>query len=156
MIPEFDKLTSSEIELMLRGPILACILIAGADGHIDNKEIKGSMELAKDKHKNAKGSHLDKFYLMVVEDFEDKLKVVLQSYPVDADKRNAMITEELSVLSGLLAKLDSNFAKQYYSSIKDIALNTAESSGGLFGIKTVGDEEAQLVDLPMVKDPSKH
>ncbi|MBX2944178.1 MAG: hypothetical protein KF860_17755, partial [Cyclobacteriaceae bacterium] len=136
MIPEFDNLTSSEIELILKGPILACILIAGADGNIDNKEIKGSIELAKDKHKNAIGSHLDKFYLMVVEDFEDKLKMVLQSYPLDALKRNAMITEELTALSQLLTKLDINFAKEYYISIKDIALGTAESSGGILGSKS--------------------
>ena len=102
MIPEFDKLSSLEIELMLKGPILACILIAGADDHIDNKEIKGSIELAENKHKkNAKGSPLARFYLMVVEDFEDKLKVVLQSYPVDATKRNDIITQELAQLNEL-------------------------------------------------------
>ncbi|MFZ1806061.1 MAG: hypothetical protein WAU36_02510 [Cyclobacteriaceae bacterium] len=156
MILEFDKLSSPEIELMLRGPILACILIAGADDHVDNKEIKGSIELAKNKHKDAKGSPLAKFYLMVVEDFEDKLKMVLQSYPVDATKRNELITKELADLNELLPKLESNFAVEYYKSLKDIALGTAESSGGLLGIKSVGDEEARLVDLPMVKDPSKY
>ncbi|MEQ8364375.1 MAG: hypothetical protein RIF39_14750 [Cyclobacteriaceae bacterium] len=153
MIPEFDKLSSSEIELMLKGPILACILIAGADDHIDNKEIKGSIELAKNKHKDTKGSPLAKFYLMVVEDFEDKLKVVLQSYPFDSAKRNKLITNELAGLNELLPKLDSNFALEYYKSLKDIAMGTAESSGGLLGIKSVGDEEARVVDLPMVKDP---
>ncbi|HPI79937.1 MAG TPA: hypothetical protein PLM35_05325, partial [Cyclobacteriaceae bacterium] len=109
MINEFANLSSSEIELMLKGPILASILIAGADGNIDRKEIKASIELAKEKHKNAKSSHLAKFYLMVTEDFEDKLKVVLQGYPVDGDKRNAMITEELAGLNGLLPRLDAGF-----------------------------------------------
>jgi len=156
MIPEFDRLSSSEIELMLKGPILACILIAGADDHIDNKEIKGSIELAKNKHKNAKGSPLAKFYLMVVEDFEDKLKIVLQSYPVDAAKRNAMISQELEGLNDLLPKLDKTFATEYYKSLKEIALGTAESSGGLLGIKSVGEEEARVVDLPMIKDPSTY
>lgn len=156
MIPEFDRLSSPEIELMLKGPILACILIAGADDHIDNKEIKGSIELAKNKHKNAKGSPLARFYLMVVEDFEDKLKVVLQSYPVDATKRNAIISQELEGLNKLLPKLDRNFATEYYNSLKEIALGTAESSGGLLGIKSVGEEEARVIDLPMVKDPSTY
>lgn len=156
MIPEFDKLSSSEIELMLKGPILACILIAGADDHIDNKEIRGSIELAKNKLKDAKNSPLSKFYLMLVEDFEDKLKVVLQSYPAAGSKRNAMITEELAALNELLPKLDTNFAIGYYNSIKEIALGIAESSGGVLGIKSVGEEEARLIDLPMVKDPSKY
>ncbi|MEP2667485.1 MAG: hypothetical protein ABJH04_00735 [Cyclobacteriaceae bacterium] len=156
MIPEFDKLSSSEIELMLKGPILACILIAGADDHIDNKEIKGSIELAKNKHKNAKGSPLARFYLMVVEDFEDKLKVVLQSYPVDATKRNDIITQELAQLNELLPRLDKSFVSEYYKSLKDIARGTAESSGGLLGIKSVGEEEARVVNLPMIKDPSTY
>lgn len=156
MIPEFDKLSSSEIELMLKGPILACILIAGADDHVDNKEIRGSIESAKNKHKDTKGSPLAKFYLMVVEDFEDKLKIVLQSYPVDSAKRNKLIANELAGLNELLPKLDNNFASEYYKSLKDIALGTAESSGGLLGIKSVGEEEARVVDLPMVKDPSKY
>lgn len=156
MIPEFDKLSSQEIELLLKGPILACILIAGADNHIDNKEIKGSIELAKNKHKAGRGSPLAKFYLMVVEDFEDKLKVVLQSYPVNAGKRNEMITSELSGLNDLLPKLDHDFAIEYYKSLRDIARGTAESSGGLLGINTVGEAEARLIDLPMLNDPSKN
>ena len=32
MIREFEKLTDSEIDLMLKAPVLVCILIAGADG----------------------------------------------------------------------------------------------------------------------------
>ncbi|MBK8292958.1 MAG: hypothetical protein IPK96_20495 [Flammeovirgaceae bacterium] len=40
MIPEFEELSQAEIELMHKAPILVCILIAGADDHIDNREIK--------------------------------------------------------------------------------------------------------------------
>jgi len=155
MIPEFDQLTSSEIDLMYRAPILACILIAGADDHVDDKEIKSSIELAEKKHKKLKGSPLAKFYLEVAEDFEDKLKIVLQQYPYEASKRNLMITDELQSLNAILPKLDKSLASSFYKSIRDLALNTAESSGGLLGIKSVGDKEARLVELPMIKDPSK-
>lgn len=156
MIREFDRLSSVETELMIKGPILTCILIAGADDHVDNKEIKGTIELAKNKQKKAKGSPLGRFYETVTEDFEDKLKVVLQSYPVDPVRRNALITEELKGLNEVLPKLDIAFAIEYYNSIRDIARGTAESSGGLLGIKSVGEEEALLVDLPMIKNPSKY
>ena len=154
MIPEFDRLSQSEIELMQKAPILACILIAGADDNIDDKEIKGSIELAKKKHKKFKGGALANFYLDMSQDFEDKLKIVIQSYPVDAKKRNAIITEELGKINMIWPKLEKNFALKFYISMKDIALNTAESSGGLLGMKSVGDEEARLVELPMIKDPS--
>lgn len=156
MIPEFNRLSTTEIELMLKGPILACILVAGADNHIDNKEIRGSIESVRNKQKKSRDSSLSKFYLMVTEDFEDKLKVVLQNYPVDAKRRNELIAEELKGLNRLLRKLDKDFSVGYYRSIKDIAIKTAESSGGVLGIRSVGEAEARLVNLPMIDDPSKY
>lgn len=155
MIKEFEKLESCEIELMQKSPILVCILIAGADHEIDKNEIKGSIELAKKKHKKFKGSSLSNFYLDMAEDFEDKLKVVIQSYPSDAKKRNGIITEELSQINKIWPKLDNAFAQVFYQSIKDMALNTAKSSGGLLGLNTIGEEEAELVKLPMIQDPAK-
>jgi hypothetical protein len=155
MIREFEKLESKEVELMQKSPILVCILIAGADHEIDKKEIKGSIELSKKKHKKFKGSSLSNFYLDMSEDFEDKLKMVIQSYPNDAKRRNAIITEELSQINKIWPKLDRTFAQEFYKSIKDIALNTAESSGGLLGLNKIGDEEAELVKLPMIQDPAK-
>lgn len=155
MIKEFKKLDISEVEFMQKSPILVCVLIAGADHEIDKKEIEGSIELAKKKHKKFKDSSLSHFYLDMSEDFEDKLKVVIQSYPSDARKRNAIITEELSNINKIWPKLDRSFAQEFYQSIKDIALNTAKSSGGLMGINTIGDEEARLIQLPMIQDPAK-
>lgn len=154
MIAEFHQLTNSEMELMLKAPILACILIAGADNHIDNKEIKKSIEMAKEKLKKSKSSPLAKFYLIVAEDFEDKLKIVLQSYPHQAEERNKMIEDELGLLNDVFPKLEKQFAIDYYHSIRDIAVKIAESSGGLLGLKSVGEEEARLIDLPMIKDPT--
>ena len=45
MIPEFQKLDDAEIELVLKAPILVCILIAGADGDIDRKEINKAISI---------------------------------------------------------------------------------------------------------------
>ena len=39
------KLTDSEIDLMLKAPVRRGILIAGADGNIDKKEIKEAIIL---------------------------------------------------------------------------------------------------------------
>jgi len=49
MIQEFDELSQAEIELMYQAPILVCILIAGADDHIDNREIKKALALTEKK-----------------------------------------------------------------------------------------------------------
>lgn len=153
MIPEFDELSASEIELMFKAPILACILIAGADGHIDRNEIKGAIEVARKKQRRA-SAHLLEFYQLVGEDFEDKLKIVIAAYPSNVAQRTPVIVQELSMLNHVLPKLDKAFAVAFYKSIKDIAIAIAESSGGVLGINTIGEEEARFVDLPMIKDLS--
>src|SRR6188768_1296576 len=105
MIPEFDRLSNSEIELMLKAPFLVCVLIAGADNDIDKKEIKKAIQLAEMK-KGKTTSRIIEFYKMVAEDFEDKFMVVLQSLPSTAEKRNPIISDELSKLNSILVKLD--------------------------------------------------
>src|SRR5258708_5580170 len=154
MIPEFSKLSDNEMELMFRAPILACILIAGADGEIDRNEIQGAIEVARKKQKRSQANLLE-FYRYVGEDFEDKLKVVIQSYPLEATQRIPLIIEELTQLNEILPKLDKTFALAFYNSIKEIALKIAESSGGLLGMNKIGEEEARYVGLSMIKDPSR-
>jgi hypothetical protein len=152
MLAEFNRLSNTEVELLLKAPILTSILIAGADGNIDRKEIDQAISVARQKARKSK-ARLMEFYQFVGEDFEDKLKVVIQSYPHNAGQRNAMIVQELAQLNHVLPKIDITFAKALYGSIRDIAKKIAESSGGVLGIKSVGQEEAQYVNLPMIKDP---
>ncbi len=155
MIPEFDKLSQAEIELMHKAPMLVCILIAGADDHIDNKEIRKAITLTEKKQKRAK-SHLLEFYKEVGEDFEDKLKIVIQGFPVDVEERTPLVIESLEHIDGVLKKVDRNFAIEFYKSLREIAKEIAISSGGVLGLKSVGDEEAKLMELPMVKDPASY
>ena len=90
MIAEFDALSESEVELMHKAPILVCILVAGADNNIDQSEMQVAINLAKKKSKRSK-SRLMEFYSTVAEDFEDKIKIVIQSFPVEAEQRNILI-----------------------------------------------------------------
>ena len=154
MISEFEKLKEEEVELMLKVPILVSILIAGADNEIDKSEIKKAVSVSQDKQKRARASLLD-FYKEVGNDFEDKLKVMIQSFPSDARTRNPMIVEELEKLNDILPKLDKQYAIEFYESVKDIAKKVAEASGGLLGYMSVGYEESKFISLKMIDDPSK-
>jgi len=153
MIPQFDRLSQEEQEFMYKAPILVSILIAGADGDIDRSEIREGLAQAKKRNRNASMELMD-LYRQISEDFEDKLKIVLRNYPLEASQRNSLISEELTRLNSLFSKLDKSFANQYYKSICDIAMKVAKSSGGLLGMKSVGSAEARYVKLPMIKDPS--
>jgi hypothetical protein len=151
MIRDFDKLNDAETELMLKAPFLVCILIAGADGTIDKKEIKEAISIAEKKHKRA--GVLSAFFKELSQDFEDKLKIMIQSYPYESTQRNPLIMGELSELNRLWTKLPSNFASEYYASLKDIAAGIASSSGGVLGLKSIDAEEAKYIQLSMIQDP---
>ncbi len=153
MIPDFDQLTSAEIELLHKAPVLVSILIAGADGKIDNKEVKRAISLTEEKQKRTR-SQLMEFYIEVGTDFEDKIRIVIQSLPSKVDKRTAEISKILEQLEPVLKKLSTQIACEFYQSLREIATEIAESSGGVLGLKTIGDEEALLVNLPMIKDPA--
>jgi hypothetical protein len=153
MLKELNRLVASEVELMVKAPLLVCILIAGADNEIDNKEIHGAIKMAKRRKEKGKDT-LSKFYDMVAEDFEDKLKIILQGFPSQSAQRNPLLLEELGRLNTIFPKLDNSFASDYYKSLLYIARKTAESSGGMLGLNKVGDEEDKFLKLPMIKDPS--
>lgn len=155
MIPEFNSLSSTEIELMHKAPLLVCILVAGADGHIDQSEIRKAIEFATNKHREGKSRLVD-FYYEVGIDFEDKLKIVIQSFPVKEKERASKIVVELKGLNQIMRKLDKEFSDEFYTSLKEIALEIAKSSGGVLGLKSVGDEEAQYLNLSMIQDPSAY
>jgi hypothetical protein len=153
MIEAFDRLSDQEVEIMFRSPMLVCILIAGADGTVDRKEMSKAISVAEKKTTRSKASLLE-FYRYVNEDFEDKLKIVLQGLPVDAEERNRLIVAELSTINNIFPKVDKSFAADFHWSLKFMAAKIAESSGGLLGIRKVGEEEERFVDLPMIKAPA--
>jgi hypothetical protein len=153
MVPELKKLTADELEMLIKAPLLVSILIAGADGQIDKSEIRGAINTARKKAQS--GSSLKTFYESVAEDFEDKLKVLIQSYPSNPTARCAQIENELTTLNNLFTKVDSQFAQDIYGSLKNLAMNTAKSSGGFLGFgSSIGPEEAKYVELPMIQQPT--
>lgn len=150
MLKELEKLSASEIELMMKAPLLVCILIAGADSEIDKNEIKGAIGLAK---KGKVIGSLAEYYKEVAEDFEDKLKVLLRALPKESSSRNQFVVEELSQLNLILPKMKKSVATDFYKSLRYIAKKIAETSGGVLGMKAVGEKEMQFLGLSMIMDP---
>jgi hypothetical protein len=138
---------------MLRAPIVVCILIAGADGTIDKKEIKEAITIT---GKQAISRYLLREYLKyVAEDLEDKIRILKQSYPIEAKERSSVLVAELTGLNNILPKISESFASEFYAMLKELALKIAASSGGWLGLNAVGSEEEQYVDLAMIQPLSK-
>lgn len=153
MISEFINLTDDERETMMKAPVLVTILIAGADNDIDRQEIRRAVGIAYAKKENPSELLVD-YYNEVGQDFEDKIKVLIQQYPINASERNHLIVEELEKINSILPKLDNEFAVDFYASLRELAKKVAEASGGLLGYMAVGYEENKLMNLQMIKNPA--
>lgn len=153
MVKEFAHLTEEEYEFMLRLPLLIVILVAGADGNIDRREMKGAMIVASRK-RQVQGS-IGSYFNEVANDFEDKLKVLIQQYPYDLAQREAVIITEISHINSIWPKLPLEFSSNLYFMLLEIARKVATASGGWLGINAVAPDEAKFLSLPMIEDPSK-
>jgi hypothetical protein len=154
MISEFSSLNDQEQEFMLKVPILVCILIAGADGEIDKKEIREAIAITQ-KNKTS-NKVLANYFLEASVDFEDKLKVLIQSYPYESTQREPLLILELSQINTIWPKLPPGFSNAFYAMLMELSEKVASSSGGWLGINSVGEKEAKYVSLPMIQAPSKN
>ncbi len=154
MIQEFEILSQSERELMYSLPVYVAVLIAGADGDIDKREVARANNLANDKLKNAR-KDLIPYYNQANEDFEDKLKMAIANLPSGTKERQKVLVEKLKESNDIFAALPKKYAIALYASLKEIAKKIAEASGGVFGYMAIDFEESRLIELKMIKDPSK-
>ncbi len=153
MILELKRLKTEEQDLIYRAPFLVSLLIAGADGTIDRKEVREAIRFAENSLIGM-DSALARLMREITADFEDKLKVLIQYYPYEATQRNPLIAQELEGLNALWSRIDKTLAIGFYTLLLDIAHHIAESSGGVMGIRSVGSEEARYVRLTMIKNPA--
>jgi len=154
MIANFEHLDVNEKDLMYSLPIYVAVLIAGADGRIDNVELKKATSIANLKKVKASKDLLEYFNVVYL-DFEDKLKMTLANLPSGAKEREKLIIEKLSSSTAIFKKLDKAYAIKLYACLKEIAKHVAEASGGIFGYMSIGYEESKLVDLKMIKFHSR-
>ncbi len=153
MIPEFAKLREDEVEVLLKAPAYVSVLIAGADDNIDKNEIQKAIQIAKVKQMKAREVLLE-YYKKVGERFEDDFMKMIEELPKSSSERGPIINKELRKLNVILPKVNNGFAVELYASLKDIAKKIAEASGGVLGYLSVSYEEAKLMELTMINDPS--
>ena len=153
MIPEFEKLSEAEIELLNKVPALVTILIAGADEEISKSELQKAVSLTKIKQSKARKELLS-YYQEIGPIFEDTLNSLLTSYPEEPETRSKMVVEDLKRLNDVLPKIERAWAIQFVESMKEIAKKVAESAGGVFGYLSIGYEESKLIDLKMINKPA--
>lgn len=154
MIEAFKQLSKEEQDYLLKVPVMIAILIAGVDDDIDERELESARKWAQYKRVTS-DPLLIPYYELVYKHFDENMESLIMDYPSKASLRNPIIKKELEKINPILQKLDPEFARALYNSLKHYAKYVAEASGGFLGFFKVSPEEKELLDLPMIKNPTE-
>ncbi len=157
MLKEFKNLTPAEQQLMFDAIPLITILVAGADDDIDEVELAEAQRLADIRSFNATGQ-TNAYYEAIDGNLTQRIQELLKELPNALAPRQEAIVTKLSGLNDIFAHMDEPFGYLYFKSFRSFAKHVAESHGGFMRFMTVGPQEAEVVDLPMIHEvarPSK-
>ncbi len=147
---ELSKLTEAEKQQVIDAIPLITILIAGADGHMDDNELEWAEKLTKIRSYDY-SSQLNDYYTVVGEQFSTRLNDMVIKLPKETTERMQVVSEQIAALNPILHKMDHFDAVIYYNNFKSFARHVAEASGGILGFASVSKEEAEVVELPMLE-----
>ena len=145
----FESLSQEEKADLLDAIPYITILIAGADGNIDQAEKAWAAKIAKirsyDYHKS-----LQEYYLKVGENFSERLDYLLEHLPNDKDARAAAVSTQLAKINTILPKLENEDAYRFYKGLLSFAEHVAKASGGFLGWGSISKEEYDVLKLKMI------
>ena len=145
----FEGLTDEQIKTLKDSVAWITVLIAGADGVIDESEIAWAGKLTNIRS-YAAPERIKPFYSKVGEDFQDVLSNVIQTSPADTKERTEYLTSKLSQLNTILPLMSHDVAADLYQSFLSFAKHIAKSSGGFLSFMSVGADEKELLGLDMI------
>lgn len=142
-------LNVEEKETLVNSISWITILIAGADGEIDKEELEWAKKITGIRAYKYP-EVLENFYSTVGTDFQQKVDTLVSTLPKDVKERTEVLSNKLSTLNPILAKLDNHIAHAYYQSFTSFAEHIAKSHGGFLRFFSVSLEEKKLLSLPMI------
>jgi len=149
MLHQLNNLPDDELQELYDAIPVITLLIAGADGDIEDAELKQSEKITKIRGFSG-GEIMQDFYDHVGKDYHKRLARWAKIVPKDTAERNAELSARLAKLNPILAKLTNHLGAEMYRSFTTFAKHVAKASGGFWGFGSINSEEAELVDLPML------
>lgn len=148
MTEYFKTLSDGEYDKLKDAISLITVYIAGADGHIDEDELKWAEKITTIRGYSTPDG-LNEFYDDVGVDFQDRVEKYVESLS-ELEHRNKTVEQKLSELNPILAKLDTEIGAKLYSSYVSFAKHVAKASGGFLGFFSIGPAEKAVLDLKMI------
>lgn len=147
----FHQLNDDEYNKLRRAIALVTVLIAGADGQIDQEEKDWALKIQKIRAYKLP-ERLRNYYQDVGTDYAEVVESIISNYPESTDERQRQISNDLNQMNELLCKLDNDMGYDMYKSLLSFAKHVAKATGGFLGFGSIGPDEKAWVDLPMI-DP---
>lgn len=150
MLDEFKGISESEYTQLKDAVAAITILIAGADGTIEEQETNWAVKVTKIRSYSLP-RRLSTFYKEVGRSFKDDLEPLKSDFKTDPEGTMQRLKFHLASLNDVFAKLeDREVAYELYLSLRSFARHVARSTGGVLGWGSIGPEEDELIGLTMI------
>jgi len=147
----FNKLSNAEYDQLKEGLSLIAVLMAGADGKIEEEEISWAKRLSAIRG-YAEPTVLNSFYDDVNIDFSKNVDAWIEKLPEDNAESLRILSDRIEKLNPILAKLHPRVGAELYTSYKSFAAHIAKASGGFLRFFSVSGAEKKYLDLPMLEE----
>ena len=149
MDQDLSMLSREEVSQLEDAFAYIAILISGADGKIDPKELAWAEKIAQIRT-FAGDERLKTFHEDVNQNLHSRIESLLSELPNEVSSRSSTISQKLSQLNPILAMLDPYIGAYLYKGYLSFAERTAKSSGGFLSFFTISSEEKKWISLPML------
>jgi len=142
-------LTQQEIQTIKDAYAYIAVLIAGAEGKIDNKELAWAEKIVQIRSFSG-DERLYHLHEEITKELPGKIREVVSSLSGDQASRNKMLSTEIEKLNPILANLDPFMGNYMYRGFLSFAERIAKASGGFLSFFSVSPEEKKWIKLPML------
>ena len=142
-------LTPEEIQILIDSYANISVLIAGAEGKMDSKELAWAEKIVQIRTFSG-DERLFHLHEEISRQLPGKIKSLIASMPADTATRNKLLSAELEKLNPILASLEPFMGNYLYKGYLSFAERIAKASGGFLSFFAIGPEEKKWIKLPML------
>lgn len=150
MLSKIEHLSSAEKNLIVNAPVLISALVSGSDGEFTPSEIQQAVKIIHIKT-YSETRDVSGVYKTVDGHTEESIEMLISALPESTRERNDMLISMLIGLNEIFPKLETNFAHELYSSLKELAYYVSNAGDLGIGIRT--DQEKEMAQLSFLNAP---